>query len=66
MLRPVSSILIGAVLALLLAFASQFILLPFMGTRGVTTLSPVTTGVFWLVFAAVLLYVVVTVYRGRR
>jgi membrane protein implicated in regulation of membrane protease activity len=65
-LRPVASILIGAVLALLLAFASQFLLLPFIGTRGVTTLSPVTTGVFWLVFAAVLLYVVVTVYRGRR
>ena len=66
MLRPVISIVIGAVLALLLALASQFILVPVVGTRGVTTLSPLTTGIFWLVFAAVLLYVVVTVYRGRR
>ena len=60
MLRAAASIAIGLMLALLLAFASQFVLLPLVGATGVTT------AVFWLVFGAVSLYVVITVMRGRR
>ena len=60
MLRAATSIAIGLMLALLLAFASQFVLLPLVGA------TPLTTAVFWLVFAAVALYVVITVARGRR
>lgn len=66
MLRAATSILIGALLALLLAFASQFVLIPLVGAAGITTLRPLATAVFWLVFGAVLLYVVATVLRGRR
>ncbi len=60
MLRAATSIAIGLVLALLLALASQFVLLPLVGA------TRLTTAVFWLIFGAISLYVVITVARGRR
>jgi hypothetical protein len=62
MWRAGASIFIGAVLALLLAFASQFVLVPLTGGA----LRPLTTAMFWLVFLAVFGYVVIVVARGRR
>ena len=62
MLRAVLSIAIGAVLALLLAAASQFLLAPFFGNTGWAGLRVVAGVVFW----GVLALVIVTVLRGRR
>jgi hypothetical protein len=61
-IRGALSLLIGAVLAVLLAGASQFILLPFVSAIGLGGLRLIGGVVFW----AVMLYVVVTVVRGRR
>jgi hypothetical protein len=62
MVRGAASLLIGMVLALLLAGASQFILFPFIPTLGLNGLRFIGGIVFW----GVMLYVVVTVVRGRR
>lgn len=59
MLRGVVNIAIGAVLALLLALASQFVLAPFLGLG---TLRVIAGVVFW----GVLLLVVIAVLRGPR
>ncbi len=64
MLRPVLSMLIAIVLALLLAFASQFFFLPFMTTANARTLNPIRAIVFWLVFLGVMAYFAIVVRRG--
>jgi hypothetical protein len=61
-IRGALSLLIGVVLALLLAAASQLILLPFVSTLGLGGLRLIGGIVFW----GVTLYVVLTVVRGRR
>lgn len=66
MLRPLITILIGLVLALLMALAAQFVLVPFVGTNGLGPLKTVSQVVFWIVFLGVTAYVVVTVVRQRR
>lgn len=62
MLRALLSILIGAVLALLLAAASQFLLAPFVGAAGWAGPGVVARVVFWAVF----LLMIVAVLRGWR
>lgn len=62
MLRGVVNIAIGAVLALLLALASQFVLAPFLGIAGLVALRVIAGVVFW----SVLLLVVIAVLRGPR
>lgn len=62
MLRALLSIAIGAVLALLLAAASQLLLAPFFGNSGWAALRVVAGVVFW----GVLLLVIVAVLRDRR
>ncbi len=61
-IRGAMSIIIGVVLALLLAIASQLILLPFVSAIGLAGLRFIGGIVFW----SVMLYVVLTVVRGRR
>ncbi len=62
MARGLANILIGVLLAALLALASQFMLAPFFGIAGLGTLKVIGAIVFW----GVLLLVVISVLRGRR
>ena len=62
MLRGLASILIGAMLALLLALASLFVLVPILGHAG----QGIAQAVSVAVFCAVMLFVVVSVRRGGR
>ncbi len=62
MLRAALSILIGAVLALLLAVAAQFMVLPLVGVSGLGVARVIGFIVFW----AILAVVVATVVRGLR
>ena len=58
MLRGAVSILIGIVLALLLAGAAQLLLAPLVGTAGLGALRVVDQLVFWVILALVVVAVV--------
>jgi uncharacterized membrane protein (DUF485 family) len=62
MLRPALTILIGTVLALLMAFAALFIVVPIVGKGG----QGIAQAVAVLVFAGMLVFVVTSVVRARR
>ena len=62
MLRRLGSILIGAVLALLLALAMLFVLVPILGQSG----QGVARAIAALAFCAVMAFVIVTVRNGLR
>lgn len=62
MLRPALTILIGTVLALLMAFAALFIVVPIVGKGG----QGIAQAVGVLVFAGMLVFVVTSVVRARR
>ncbi len=62
MLRPVLTIVIGILFALLMALAALFIVVPIVGKGGQGLAQVVAV----LVFAGMLVFVVRTVARGRR
>jgi len=62
MLRAALSILIGVLLALLLAAAAQLMVLPLVGVGGLGVARVIGFIVFWLILAVV----VATVVRGLR
>lgn len=62
MLRAALSILIGALLALLLAAAAQLLVLPLVGVSGLGVARVIGFIVFWVILAVV----VATVVRGLR
>ena len=61
-MRPLISLVIGAVLALLMAMAAQLLVVPFLGPGQEGVLPVVSFIVFWAMMALV----VVTIVRGRR
>ena len=61
MIRPLLSLILGALLALLVSIAAQLMLLPVFGVRALGAANAVGAAVFVVVFAAM----VITILRAR-